>query len=546
MPLRYMPQAPETYTMPLTIRHLLDGGEQSHQDQEIVYRDAFRMTYRELHGRIGRLAAVLSHLRVDQGTVVAVLDWDSHRYLECFFAIPMLGAVLQMANVRLSPAQLRFTLMDSGAELLLVHRDFMPLVDTMLADLPTVHTVVLIADGDPAPIPSSTAGEYEQLLETTHTPFEFVDFDEEAVATTFYTSGTTGLPKAVAFTHRQLVLHTLAVAAAVASAAGPGLRSGDVYMPLTPMFHVHAWGFPYVATMLGVKQVYPGRYDADAILRLREREGVTFSHCVPTMLRMLIDAASASGRRLDGLHLLIGGSALTNELQASATALGATPVNAFGMSETGPVIAIDQLGGCRTGTTVPLTRLRVVDEVMNPVAADDVEMGELVLRAPWLTSSYPGAPDASTALWRGGWLHTQDLATIDRRGSIVIRDRLKDVIKTGGEWVGSLALEGLIASHPDVVEVAVVGVPDPKWQERPVATIVSRADVGPTIDDINAWLRPSVDDGTLSRYALLDAVVLTEALPRTSVGKVDKRTLRDFVAARLGDQASRQTHYQLA
>lgn len=532
MPLRFAHPASEYRPESLTIGHLLDGGEFSDGDQEIVYRGTVRLTYRTFRQRIHRLAAALDGLGVKQGSVVAVLDWDSHRYLECFFAIPMMGAVLQMANVRLSPAQLQFTLADTGAQVLLVHRDFLPLVEAMRTALPAVDTIVLLDDEQGAS-PRSVTGEYEALLSAASARYRFEEFDENAIATTFYTSGTTGLPKAVAFSHRQLVLHTLAVAAAVA--AGPGLGRDDVYMPLTPMFHVHAWGFPYVATMLGLKQVYPGRYDPDAIVRLRREERVTFSHCVPTVLRMVVDAAQAVGERLDGWRLLIGGSALTGALRADATALGTTPINAFGMSETGPVVALGESGAHsrRTGRAIPLTRLRVVDEAMRQLPQDDASLGELVVRAPWLTTAYIGNSEASAALWRGGWLHTQDIATMDARGSIMIRDRAKDVIKTGGEWVSSLTLEELIATHPAVSEVAIVGVPHPKWDERPIAVIVACTDIVPTRAEIADWLRCAIADGTISRYAVPDAVVALDALPRTSVGKIDKRALRELAVSAL-------------
>lgn len=530
MPLRFADPAPEAYHQPLTIRHLLDCGEASDSEQEIVYRDQVRLSYRDLRSRIARLADMLTQIGVDQGTTVAVFDWDSHRYLECFFAIPMIGAVLQTVNVRLSPAQIEHCLRHAGAEYLLVHRDFLPLLDQIRARLPKVRGLVVMSDDQHYSAPGDALGEYEALLAAANGEFPFADFDENALATTFYTSGTTGLPKSVCFSHRQLVLHTLALAAALGTAVGQGLHRSDVYMPLTPMFHVHAWGMPYAATMLGLKQVYPGRYEPALIARLRKDEGVTFSHCVPTVLQMVLDAAARTEVRLDGWHMVIGGSALTGELHAAALAAGVTLTSGYGMSETGPLIALGEAGpphrATRTGRTVPLVTARIVDEAMVSLPPDDASLGELVLRAPWLTPCYPGDTEASRSLWRGGWLHTQDIATIDAGGSIQIRDRLKDVIKTGGEWICSLTLEELICAHPDVVEVAVVGVPDPKWQERPVAIIVQRGDVQLGRDAINDMLHQEIGKGTISRYALIDQVIVVDGLPRTSVGKVDKKQLR--------------------
>lgn len=531
MPLRYATPAAETYVQPLTVRHLLDATMLSAKDQLIVYRDQVRLTYADLHVRIARLATVLESLGVEEGTTVAVLDWDSHRYLEAFFAVPMMGAVLQTANIRLSPDQLRYTLDHAGAEVLLVHRDFLPLIDTLRSSLPRVRQIVAIMDGRNDPTPDGCAGEYEALLADAIPRIAFDDFDENALATTFYTSGTTGLPKAVCFSHRQLVLHALALTTALGTAIGAGLRREDIYMPLTPMFHVHAWGLPYVATMLGLKQVYPGRYDPVTILQLREKEGVTFSHCVPTVLKMVLDTAKGVGGRLDGWHFVIGGSALTRELFEEASAMGAALTSGYGMSETGPIVAVGRAGperydAIRSGMPVPLVSAQVVGEAMSSMPADDETVGELVLRAPWLTPCYVGDPRASDALWRGGWLHTQDLATIAPNGSIQIRDRLKDVIKTGGEWICSLTLEDLIVARHDVIEVAVVAVPDPKWQERPVAVIVSAPDHRPTLTDIRSTLEAEVAAGLISRMALVDAIHLVEALPRTSVGKIDKKAIR--------------------
>jgi len=311
MPLRFADPAEETYRFPLTIGRLLDSALLTAPGQEIVYRDQCRITYRQLRERIGRLASVLTSLGAERGTTIAVLDWDSHRYLESYFAVPMMGAVLQTVNVRLSPAQITYTLVHAKAEILLVHVDFVPLLERILPSLEGLGAIVIINDGTEASMPAFASGEYETLLAGAPPGFPFQDVDEDALATTFYTTGTTGHPKGVTFSHRQLVLHTLACSGAYACTAGQGLGIDDVYMPLTPMFHVHAWGVPYVATMLGVKQVYPGRYDPDLIIELRNREGVTFSHCVPTILQMVLAAADRRSTDLTGWKMTIGGSALT-------------------------------------------------------------------------------------------------------------------------------------------------------------------------------------------------------------------------------------------
>lgn len=540
MPLRFAESATEAYRVPLTIRHLLDSAMLSAADQEIVYRDQSRYTYRTFVGRLGRLASLLTAIGAERGMTVAVMDWDSHRYLEAYFSIPMMGAVLQTVNVRLPAPQVAYTLNHAKAEILLVHHDFFPLVDAILPMLPDVRAVVAIMDGTDGPLPGFAVGEYEALSDAADPDFPFEDFDENAVATTFYTTGTTGNPKGVCFTHRQLVLHTLSANAPFgASARNPGFGIDDVYMPLTPMFHVHAWGMPYIATMLGLKQVYPGRYDPDMLCDLHQRHGVTYSHCVPTIAQMIFQAADRTGADLSGWKLTIGGSAMTKTLCAEGQRRGMTLVAGYGMSETCPMIAVarrrpsdgddpDAIVEAMTasGVAVPMVAARIVDEGMRDLPHDGVTRGELVLRAPWLTPCYTGDATASEALWHGGWLHTQDIATIDAQGYIQIRDRLKDVIKTGGEWIDSIHLEELVASAEGIAEAAVIAVPDARWGERPLAVVVALPGAAPTLAALNEPIDAAIAAGAITRYARLDRFVLVDALPRTSVGKIDKKRMR--------------------
>lgn len=540
MPLRFPSAAPEAYRFPLTIGHLLDSAMLSAADQEIIYRDQWRYTYRDFHGRIGRLASLLAGLGVEEGGTVAMLDWDSHRYLEAYFAVPMMGAVLLTGNVRLPPEQLTYTLDHGGAEVLIVHRHFFPLIDAIRPHLPKVKAIVAIMDGAEAPLPVWAAGEYEALSAAASADFPFRDFDENALATTFYTTGTTGHPKGVCFTHRQLVLQSLAACAPFGvTTCAPSFGVGSVYMPLTPMFHVHAWGVPYVATMLGLKQVYPGRYEPDLICRLRAEHGVTYSHCVPTILKMVLDAADRTGTDLTGWTMTIGGSALTQSLCAEGRRRGMELVAGYGMSETAPTIAIARRredDGEReeaivealsaSGVPIPLVSARIVDENMNVLPADGVTRGELVLRAPWLTPCYVGDEAASAALWRGGWMHTQDIATLDGQGYLMIRDRLKDVIKTGGEWIDSIHLEELVATVDGIAEAAVIAMPDAQWGERPLVVLVLEPGMVPTLEAINAPVAAAIEAGEITRYARIGHFVTVDALPKTSVGKIDKKQLR--------------------
>ncbi|WP_225788536.1 fatty acid--CoA ligase [Pseudomonas sp. Marseille-P8916] len=539
---RIIEPAEGAYTFPLLIKRLLMSGSRYEKTREIVYRDQLRLTYPQLVERVARLANVLTEAGVKAGDTVAVMDWDSHRYLECMFAIPMIGAVVHTINVRLSPEQILYTMNHAEDRLVLVNSDFVGLYQAIAGQLTTVEKTLLLTDGQDktADLPD-LVGEYEQLLAAASPHHDFPDFDENSVATTFYTTGTTGNPKGVFFTHRQLVLHTLAEASVTGSIDSVRLLgSNDVYMPITPMFHVHAWGIPYAATMLGMKQVYPGRYEPDMLVKLWREEKVTFSHCVPTILQMLLNCPSAQGQDFAGWKIIIGGSALNRALYEAALARGIQLTAAYGMSETCPLISCAHLNDelqagsederisyrIKAGVPVPLVEAAIVDEQGNFLPADGETQGELVLRAPWLSMGYFKEPQKSEELWQGGWLHTGDVATLDGMGYIDIRDRIKDVIKTGGEWISSLDLEDLISRHPAVREVAVGGGADPQWGERPFALLVVRE--GQSIDarSLKDHLKPFVEQGHINKWAIPSQIAVVTEIPKTSVGKLDKKRIR--------------------
>ena len=545
MPVKIIQSTPSAYAYPLLIKQLLHTPLATAPDQEITYQGKLRYSYRTLHERIGRLANALASLGVEAGQTAAVMDWDSHRYLECFFAVPMMGAVLQTVNVRLSPEQILFTLNHAGADLLLVNRDFLGLLAPIADRLKTVKRFILLDDELTAlEAPVSFSGEYEALLADADTAFDFPDFDENAQATVFYTTGTTGLPKGVYFSHRQLVLHTLGVATCVGSAAAHGrLHREDVYMPITPMFHVHAWGFPYIATLLGLKQVYPGRYLPGALLQLIEREKVTFSHCVPSIMQMLLSHPGGEAVDLSNWKVLIGGSAMSPVLAAAALKRGVDVLTGYGMSETCPVLTIAHLSRedfatspeeqaarrGKPGLPLPLVDLRIVDAEMADVQHDGEATGEVVVRAPWLTQGYLDATQASAELWAGGYLHTQDIGNIDDRGYVKITDRIKDVIKTAGEWTSSLQLEDVVMQHEAVSEVAVIGLPDEKWGERPLALVVLKSDFEGRVSEsaIRHFAARLVETTGISRHGVLLQVRFVKALAKTSVGKINKREMRE-------------------
>ena len=527
------------YAYPLLIKHLLMSPLRNGSTQEIVYRDRVRYGYPTLRDRVGRLGSALTKLGVRAGDTVAIMDWDSHRYLEAYFAIPMLGAVLQTVNVRLSNEQVTYTLNHAEADVILCNDEFLPLLVAIRGELTSVKKIVRISDdgGDGTFVWDA---EYETMLAAGDPNHEFPDFDENTRATTFYTTGTTGLPKGVFFSHRQLVLHTLAEFALFV------LRRDDVYMPITPMFHVHAWGYPYTATVAGLKQVYPGRYAGDTLLGLIDKEAVTFSHCVPTLLQMILSAPGSDEVDLSRWRVVIGGSALPKALCRAALERGIDIVAGYGMSETCPVIAMsavrpELLDGpgsdvpyrVKAGLPPPLVDLRIVDTDMRDVPHDGVSVGEVVVRAPWLTQGYYKNPEASEILWEGGYLHTSDIGSIDRYGYLQITDRIKDVIKTGGEWVSSLQIEDIISQHPGVEEVAVIGVDDPKWGERPMA-IVALRDRGLDADAIKAHVLAEAQRGVISKYAVPAHIVFVDRIDKTSVGKIDKKVLRQRHAVGAG------------
>ncbi len=535
-------RTPSSFAYPLLVGRILESGVRKAPRQTIRYADR-TMTYGDLHQRVNRLAGGLSALGVAPGRTVAVMDWDSSRYLECFFAIPMMGAVLHMVNIRLSADQILYTVNHAADDVILVHRDFLPILEQIWDRIENPPRLVLMRDDrEPADTRLPIATDYEALLGAAAAGYRFPDLDEDTRATTFYTTGTTGLPKGVYFSHRQLTVHTLSVSGEFQGTGQGRFNADDVYMPITPMFHVHAWGFPYVATLNGCRQVYPGRLSADTLVDLIEKEKVTFSHCVPTILRAILSNPRSAEVDLRRWKVIIGGSALPQALAKEALARGIDVFTAYGMSETCPLLTVAHLPEgweawsaerqievrCMTGRPLRMVDMRIVDEEMRDVARDGVTPGEIVVRAPWVTQGYLRDPENSERLWSGGWMHTGDIAVMDADGYVKIVDRLKDVIKTGGEWVSSIDLEDLILKAPGVADAAVISVPDPKWVERPLAVVVARSAGLVTEESLKAHLRALAEDGLMSRFAVPDRIVFVDELPRTSVGKVNKKALREL------------------
>lgn len=551
-------QAEEAYGFPLIIKQLLNRAKIASKEQTISYADKVTYTYAEFFKRINRLANVLKNMGLQAGDVVAVMDWDSHRYLEAYFAVPMSGMILQTVNVRLAEDKVLYTINHSKPKALLLNAEFEPMAKNYLYEAPSIEKIIWLDDAQyseeniktqQASMPDYVEGEYEAMLAEVSDEFDFPDFDENTIATTFYTSGTTGDPKGVFFTHRQIVLQTLSSTLASAlSAEGQGARYNDVYMPMTPLFHVHAWCWPYGATMIGLKQVYPGRYVSEVLVDLIERHKVTLSHGVPTILQMLIKEMATRGRKFNGLKLSVGGSKLNEGLAEAAIESGIEFISGFGMSESCPVLARMAFGDqtndmtiteqinyrCLSGSPIMLVSMELWDADGKALPMDGQSTGELVVRAPWLTQSYFKNSDAGDELWRGGWMHTQDIACITADGTLKITDRLKDVIKSGGEWVSSLEVENILSFHPCVAEVAVIGVADEKWGERPLALVVLKPEhVDIKAEEILALGHQAVEKGYLPKYGVPSEIKFLTEMPKTSVGKLDKKKMRMMYAEKL-------------
>ncbi len=546
----------------LTLGGILDYAVYMEPGERLFYRDEFSVTYRELRRRVEALAAGLAELGVRgangawaMGDRVATLDWNTVWHLEAYFAVPMMGAVLHPVNIRLAPVEILYVMNHARDKVLIVNPDFLPLVEKIADKLETVEHIVVLPGPGSEEAPGRMGGKpvhhYEDLVGPhLGSGYEFPEeLDEETVAAMGYTSGTTGLPKGVYHTHRQIVLHVLS-AGLFLSAMVPrdvAINYTSVMMHIVPMFHVYSWGLPFLATLLGLRQVYPGRFNADRYLELIEKHRVTHTAGVPTILYLLLTAPSLRehAEALRGLVFINGGAALPKGLAEKAWSLGIKIIDGYGMTETAPVLALStvkkelldapeeekrELLGLRTGVPIPLVRMMIADENLEPVPMDGRTMGEIVVRAPWVAREYYRDPGKTEKAWRGGWFHTGDIAVWDGSGYIQIMDRAKDVVKSGGEWISTLRLESLLSQHPCVAEAAVVGARHPKWGERPVAIVVPKpgCESELTPQQLHQHLRGFVDQGVIPKWWLPDKYIIEkEPLPKTSVGKIDKKRLRD-------------------
>ncbi|MCJ7774941.1 MAG: long-chain-fatty-acid--CoA ligase [Desulfobulbaceae bacterium] len=535
----------------LILKHLLEHAAKMRPESEIVYKDLYRGNYVQLYERCQRLSNGLKDLGVEQGSKVICFEWNTHRFLEAYFAIPCMGAMVHMGNPLLTPQQMIYLINRVEDDVLMFNKDFIPTIESISDRLKTVKHYIVLTDDEKLPETKlNPISEYEELLRSASPEYAYPDLDENTVASLSNTTGTTGDPKICFFTHRQHIMHTLIWANMLQGFSGErGLDPRrDLTIQLVPMFHAHGWGIPYMATFLGCKQVYPGRFDPKGFLEILKREKSPeqggYMACVATMLNMIISHPEIEHYRkyLKGLIYEGGGMRLNTILAKKAKELGMDICSGWGMTEVYTKAGlqylkphmfswpedkkIEFLSG--TGMAPAFVEQRVVDEQGNDVPKDGKAVGEIVLRAPWLTSGYYREQEKSKELWQDGWMHTGDMATIDEEESVLIIDRSKDVIKSGGEWISSLTLENLINMHPKVQEVAVFGAPSDKWGERPVVLLVPKDEYKGDIseEELKEHLTQYVEEGKILKWWIPDRFVFVNEIPRTSVGKFDKKVMR--------------------
>jgi fatty-acyl-CoA synthase len=495
-------------------------------------------TWAEVVGRARRLAGVLDLLGVPPGARVGTFGWNSQRHLELYLAVPSAGRVLHTLNHRLFAAELAYIVNHAADDVLFVDRSLLPTVWPLMAGLGTVRHVVVMADGGDEEIPDDPRVlDYETLLAEVTKPAAEVVVAEDDAASLCYTSGTTGRPKGVLYSHRSIVLHTLMLLGADSFA----ISERDVVLPIVPMFHVNAWGLPYAAAMAGADLVLPGPQMSPAALASQlTRHRVTFTAGVPAIWRGL--EPLLPGLDLSSLRMAVsGGSALPVSLsRAFEESAGVTLSSSWGMTETSPLVTCARLATthdgldaearrevvCSPGRSVPLAELRLVDEEGRVVARDGETLGEVQVSGPTIASAYFGDDAAESSFTDDGWLRTGDIGTLDGDGYLRIVDRTKDLVKSGGEWISSVTLENELMAHPDVLEAAVIAVPDERWGERPLACVVPAPGRSLTAEDLRAHLR-----GRVASWWVPEEFRFVDEIPKTATGKFAKVALRRTVAA---------------
>ena len=527
----------------LTLPPLLERAESLYGYREIITRlpdkSIHRYTMADFVQRAKRLAVALNKLGVEPGDRVGTLAWNHYQHLEAYFGIPCASAVLHTLNLRLHPDDIIYIANHGGDRIILVDETLLPLLEQCIGKLDAEKIVVMAQGAEPREWPDGML-DYETLLaDADPSDYEAPQPHEDDAAAMCYTSGTTGLPKGVVYSHRSIMLHAMTIAMADLFA----IRERTVYLPVVPMFHVNAWGTPFCCVMLGAKQVFPGPHlDAASLCELLASEHVTMTAGVPTIWLAILEHLDANPEAYDlsALELmLVGGAAAPPAMiQGFDERHSLNVVHAWGMTETSPLGSVSYVGPknddlsaeeklalrARQGRMSPLVEVRGQAED-GLIPWDGKAVGELEVRGPWVARSYYNSEQGAESFTDDGWFRTGDIVSIDADGYIRIEDRAKDVIKSGGEWISSIALENALMGHPDIAEAAVIAIAHPKWIERPLAVIVLSGDKSPTLDEVRSYLEPH-----FASWWLPDALEIVDAIPRTSTGKFKKSVLREQFA----------------
>ncbi|HNP71488.1 MAG TPA: long-chain fatty acid--CoA ligase [Kouleothrix sp.] len=524
---------------PLTLTHILERSRRLFPGNQIVTKTAGglrRQSYAQLYERVGRLANAFERLGIGGDGRVATFAWNTARHLELYFAAPCSGRVLHTLNIRLFPEQVAYIANHAEDQVVFVDASLLPALEKLAPQFGTVKHYVVMADG---PLPATSLPnviDYEELLARESPEYAWPTLDENRACAMCYTSGTTGNPKGAVYSHRSMFLHSMMACLADTVA----ISERDTVLPVVPMFHANAWGMPYAATLVGAKQVMPGPFlDGKSLAELIAGERVTVAAGVPTIWMGLLQVLEKESYDISSLRCMpVGGSAAPQSMiERYHQQFGAPILHAWGMTELSPIGSVSQLKQhmrewpldrqfavrARQGTTVPGVEARVVDVDGRELPWDGQSFGELQVRGPWVIRSYYN-DERSADSFQDGWFRTGDVATIDAEGYIQIVDRTKDLVKSGGEWISTVDLENAIMAHPQVLEAAVIAVPHPRWQERPLACVVPKPDAQGTLSpgEILEFLSARV-----ARWQLPDEVIFIEAVPKTSVGKFDKKVLRE-------------------
>jgi acyl-CoA synthetase (AMP-forming)/AMP-acid ligase II len=523
---------------PLTLQYAFNRAVRLFPRKEIVTQTEsglHRYTYREWGKRTLQLANALHTVGAREGDRIATFGWNTYRHLELYFAVPCMGTVLHTLNIRLFPEQLAYIINNAEDSIIFVDGDLVPILESFADRLTTVKLYVIMGEASQSSGKLQPALDYETLIGSQPEAYEWPQLDENTAAAMCYTSGTTGNPKGVVYSHRSIFMHSMGIGLA----DGLGLSERDTILPIVPMFHANAWGMPHAGIMFGSNFVLPGRFmDPLRLVQLMEKERVTVTGAVPTIWIGVLPILEREQFDLSPLRaLLCGGSAAPRSLIEGMYRKGLNILHGWGMTETSPVASLSKLRSyqedlpldeqfsikAKQGTMLPGVEFRVVDlETDQEVLWDNKSYGEIQVRGPWIARAYYNDVESS-ARFAEGWFRTGDVAVVDEDGIIQLVDRTKDLVKSGGEWISSVELESRIMGHSKVLEACVVGMPHPKWDERPLAYVVPKSEyIGQiTKEEIIDYLRPQI-----AKWWLPDDILFIDAIPKTSVGKFDKKALR--------------------